>query len=310
MLLGPRQVPHGEEGQREVVFQGRRAEVERAYPIQRKAGDAGSNGRFVIARFSVAVGEIEQEGRPAVVVEVGGQAADLLEIGQRHIVAPIPRRRARQGHDQPQLEVRFHPKAGPHAVEDVPEQRVGLDDVALGIFRGSEPVAGQCGLRRAPRGFEDRDGLRAGRGRFGTAVQSRKRFREAEEQLRPRLPRHRSLEEFAIPIGRRLPPTRGELEVDLQASPDGRLIRHEPTRRDPETIRDEVQGRHRGLAVSGLEGTDVGLGVAAVGQLLLGQVRGEPRPLDPLADPRRQGGIIDDDAASLPGGAGSGACWR
>ena len=47
-----------------------------------------------------------------------------------------------------------------------------------------------------------------------------------------------------------------------------------------------------------LEGTDVGLGVATLGDLLLRQAGGMTRNADAIADTAGEGGVIHDDAAA------------
>ena len=223
---------------------------------------------------------------------------------------PLARRRARQGHDQAQLEVGLDPQAGPDLRQDVLHQRLRFGDVALLVFRSGQPVAGDRASASRPRRGEDLGGLRSGGGCSRRPDRGRQAPRPARPGAQPESP--------SMPAPRAAPDTRrqprpvtgSQLEVHLEATPRRGLVGKETAGRKSQAIGQEVQGGHRGLRVAGLERADIGLRVAVTRERLLRQARGEARVSQALADSSGQRAVVNDDPAALlegcagcPGGA-------
>jgi hypothetical protein len=111
------------------------------------------------------------------------------------------------------------------------------------------------------------------------------------------------LKQFAVTVGGELPSARRKLKVDFQAAPSCRLVVEEPAGGDSKSVREEGQGSHGRLAVAGFEGTDVGLGVAPHGKLLLCESGSKPRLAQTMPDALGELGVVSDDPMTARGGS-------
>ena len=116
------------------------------------------------------------------------------------------------------------------------------------------------------------------------------------------------VEDHLEPIERGLPVTGGQPELGVEALPVRVGVGEERLRNGPEPAGKESQGGHRRLDQPVLEGADVGLRVARLGQLALGQARSRPGGLQASADLLREIAILGGKARSLPRLAGDIRC--
>ena len=125
-------------------------------------------------------------------------------------------------------------------------------------------------------------------GGIRATIETREAFCKPEEELGPLRGCARLRKEGLIGVDRRLPSASGELEVRLQSGPPFGFVLEEAAGRLGQPLSEEAERDHRGLAVTGLERADIRLGVAAGGELLLGQAGGKPSLADAKPDPARQ----------------------
>ena len=82
-LPGALDLAGGQVGQGEVVLDAGRLEDRPRGAVEGHALRAGANGGLEVADLAVADGQVEQERGATAIVEVGGESACLLEVGER-----------------------------------------------------------------------------------------------------------------------------------------------------------------------------------------------------------------------------------
>jgi hypothetical protein len=146
----------------------------------------------------------------------------------------------------------------------------------LGRVVGVELAAGEpitrlpsLGHKTAP--GEQLTGLARDADRLQPATKSECRLAETQQDASPLRALRRLVEKCAVAVRRGLPIAGGEAEFGVQARPARVRLREQLARRRTEPDRQKSKGGHRRLDESVLQGADVCLRVAPVGDLLLGQ---------------------------------------
>ena len=164
-----------------------------------------------------------------------------------------------------------------------------------------EPVLGVHALGGTVELVEDREGLRGGLDRLRAPIEPAQRLGVSDQEGRALRPVRLGGQEIAVALDSADEVALRESQVGLESRPGGLRIADERRGGHAETAREVVQGRHGWFGYAGLEGADVGLGVAITGQRLLGEAGALSRDSKPGSDAQRQGSVVHHDASSLSG---------
>ena len=298
-------MPQGEVGESEIPLEGCRLEFSLGSAKEREPRGSSSDCRLEVSCIAVAVGEIEQIYAPPAIIESVTQAPDLFKVGERNGVFAVERCVARESHENPHLEVGLHAQSGPQFGQDPVQERSSLDRVSLLILPTREPVVGEGLLGFSPQARKKMRGRGSCTNGIPCPVKTGKSFGQPQQQLSPASNAGGLFEQGLIGVDRPLPSASGELKVRLESCPSFELVLEESTNRQAEPLGEEAERGHRRLAQAVLEGADVGLGIAARRELLLGQSGSEPSAPNPRSDAACELALVDARSRSLDGAHGS-----
>ena len=132
------------------------------------------------------MGEVEEIGRPAPVIEVLRKPADFRQISERPVVLAVAGLDCRQSDHQSEVEVGLDTQARPHHREDSLDQSARLSHVALQVLAVGHPVPRQRSVRLATKVVEYLRGLGSCRCGFRAAIEPRQCLSPPPKQLRAR----------------------------------------------------------------------------------------------------------------------------